>query len=57
MGSGDGLIAFGALDRVGPNGTVIVSDVSVDLVEQSRSFGDELGSGLQGPRVPVARSR
>ena len=45
VGSGDGLIAFGALDRVGPEGTVIVSDVSADLVEHSRSLGDELGVG------------
>ena len=45
VGSGDGLIAFGALDRVGAEGKVIVSDVSVDLVEHSRSLGDELGVG------------
>ena len=45
VGSGDGLIAFGALDRVGREGTVIVSDVSADLVEHSRSLGDELGVG------------
>ncbi len=37
VGAGDGLIAFGALDRVGPQGTVIVSDVSGDLVSQARS--------------------
>ena len=45
VGSGDGLIAFGALDRVGPEGEVIVSDVSADLVEHARSLGDELGVG------------
>jgi len=45
VGSGDGLIAFGALDRVGPEGAVIVSDVSADLVEHSRSLADELGVG------------
>ena len=32
VGAGDGLIAFGALDRVGPTGNVIFSDVSPDLL-------------------------
>jgi arsenite methyltransferase len=45
VGSGDGLIAFGALDRVGPEGAVIVSDVSPDLVEHSRTLGEELRVG------------
>ena len=45
VGSGDGLIAFGALDLVGPEGAVTVSDVSADVVEHSRSVGDKLGVG------------
>ena len=45
VGSGDGLIAFGALDLVGPEGAVTVSDVSADLVEHSRWVGDKLGVG------------
>ncbi|MCI0636783.1 MAG: hypothetical protein L0206_23130 [Actinobacteria bacterium] len=28
VGTGDGLIAFGALERVGPDGRVIASDIS-----------------------------
>jgi arsenite methyltransferase len=43
VGSGDGLIAFGALDRVGPDGHVIVSDVSADLVSHARCLADDLG--------------
>jgi arsenite methyltransferase len=33
VGAGDGLIAFGALERLGPSGQVIFSDVSADLLE------------------------
>jgi arsenite methyltransferase len=36
VGAGDGLIAFGAAERVGLNGTVIFSDVSEDLLAHSR---------------------
>ena len=43
VGAGDGLIAFGALDRVGVEGRVIVSDVSDDLLSHSRSRATELG--------------
>jgi arsenite methyltransferase len=32
VGTGDGLIGFGALDRVGPAGRVIFSDISRDLL-------------------------
>jgi ubiquinone/menaquinone biosynthesis C-methylase UbiE len=32
VGTGTGLIGFGALDRVGPSGTVVFSDVSADLL-------------------------
>jgi arsenite methyltransferase len=32
VGTGDGLIAFGALDRLGPDGRVIFSDVSADVL-------------------------
>ncbi len=45
VGAGDGLIAFGALDRVGSNGHVILSDVSDDLVSHARSVAAELGAG------------
>jgi arsenite methyltransferase len=43
VGAGDGLIAFGALDRVGVEGRVIVSDVSDDLLSHTRSLAIELG--------------
>jgi arsenite methyltransferase len=37
VGAGDGLIAFGALDRVGPSGQVIFSDISADLLDHCRA--------------------
>jgi arsenite methyltransferase len=42
VGAGDGLIAFGALDRVGPTGRVIFSDVSADVLQKCRSLATEL---------------
>jgi arsenite methyltransferase len=36
VGAGDGLVAFGALDRLGPSGHVIFSDVSQDLLDHCR---------------------
>jgi arsenite methyltransferase len=38
VGAGDGLIALGALDRVGADGTVTFCDVSPALVEHCRSL-------------------
>lgn len=38
VGAGDGLVAFGALDRIGPTGHVIASDVSIDLLERARGI-------------------
>jgi ubiquinone/menaquinone biosynthesis C-methylase UbiE len=43
VGCGDGLIAFGALDRVGEQGTVIFSDISSDLLEHDRRLVEQLG--------------
>jgi arsenite methyltransferase len=43
VGAGDGLIAFGALERLGPRGIVIFSDVSADLLDHSRGLAVELG--------------
>jgi arsenite methyltransferase len=37
VGTGDGLIAFGALDRLGPEGRVIFSDISQDLLDHCRA--------------------
>src|SRR5215469_649235 len=36
VGTGDGLIAFGALERLGPEGQVIFSDISQDLLDHCR---------------------
>src|SRR2546422_6940043 len=43
VGAGDGLIAFGALERVGPSGHVIFSDVSQDLLDHARSLAESAG--------------
>jgi arsenite methyltransferase len=37
VGTGDGLIAFGALERLGPSGHVVFSDISQDLLDHCRS--------------------
>jgi ubiquinone/menaquinone biosynthesis C-methylase UbiE len=41
VGCGDGLIAFGALDRGA--GTVVFSDISSDLLDECRRLAAELG--------------
>lgn len=43
VGTGDGLIAFGALDRLGPGGRVIFSDVSRDLLDYCHASAAEAG--------------
>jgi arsenite methyltransferase len=43
VGSGDGLVAFGALERLGPEGRVIVSDISGDLIRHTEALATELG--------------
>ena len=40
VGCGTGLVGFGALDRLGPDGRVIFSDVSQDLLDQCRRAAD-----------------
>lgn len=42
VGAGDGLIAFGALPRVGPQGTVIFSDISQDLLDYTHARASEI---------------
>ena len=37
VGTGDGLIGFGALERLGPSGQVIFSDISQDLLDHCRA--------------------
>jgi arsenite methyltransferase len=43
VGTGDGLIAFGALDRLGPEGRVIFSDISRDLLDHCHSAAAAAG--------------
>jgi arsenite methyltransferase len=43
VGTGDGLIAFGALERLGPSGRVIFSDISQDLIDHCRAAASAEG--------------
>lgn len=43
LGSGDGLIPFGALDRLGAGGRVIFSDLSPDLLDHARDIAKSAG--------------
>lgn len=43
VGAGDGLIAFGAIDRVGPTGRVIFSDISQPLLDHAQRLAEEMG--------------
>jgi arsenite methyltransferase len=40
VGAGDGLIAFGAMERVQPGGPVIFSDISEDLIDHARATAE-----------------
>lgn len=44
VGTGDGLIGLGALDRLGPTGHVIFSDISVPCLQYVSGKVDELGA-------------
>jgi ubiquinone/menaquinone biosynthesis C-methylase UbiE len=43
-GAGDGLIAFGALARLGPSGRVIFNDISQDLLDHARALAAAAGT-------------
>jgi ubiquinone/menaquinone biosynthesis C-methylase UbiE len=43
VGCGDGLIAFGALERVGRQGRVVFGDVSQDLLDHARGLANGMG--------------
>ena len=43
LGAGDGLIAFGLLEKVGKTGKVIFNDISQDLIDHCRSLTQEMG--------------
>jgi arsenite methyltransferase len=69
VGCGTGLVGFGALERLGPDGRVIFSDVSPDLLDDCRrtAAGDERCSfvraaaedltGVAGASVDVVTTR
>jgi arsenite methyltransferase len=72
VGAGDGLIAFGALARLGPSGRVIFSDISQDLLDHCRAVAEEAGelerceflcapadklTGIPGASVDVVTTR
>jgi ubiquinone/menaquinone biosynthesis C-methylase UbiE len=42
VGTGDGLIAFGALPLVGKQGRVIFSDISQDLLDHCQALADQM---------------
>lgn len=56
VGCGTGLIGFGALERLGPDGRVIFSDVSQDLLDECRRIagGDERCSFLRASAEDLA---
>ncbi len=54
IGSGDGLVAYGAIDRIGPSLRVILTDISAALLQRSEERAREKGVAaqctfLQGP--------
>jgi arsenite methyltransferase len=55
VGAGDGLIALEALDRVGPQGTVIFSDISPALIAKARQAVQERGR-VEQARFALARA-
>lgn len=46
VGCGDGLIGFGALDRVGPNGRVIFTDISRPLLDRCMEIAAQVDHAL-----------
>ena len=72
VGTGDGMIAFGALERLGPTGRVIFSDISADLLDHCRAAATQEGlagrcefvlatadalDGIAGPSADVVTTR
>jgi len=54
VGCGDGLLGLAALDRVGPAGRVVFSDVSTDLLEHCRTLTAAAGAQGRSRFVPAA---
>jgi ubiquinone/menaquinone biosynthesis C-methylase UbiE len=42
VGAGDGLVGFGAVDRVGPRGRVVFNDVSAELVKRCTEIASQM---------------
>jgi arsenite methyltransferase len=57
VGAGDGMIAFGALERMGAGGQVIFADVSQDLLDHSRALAKERGLSASRMRRATGRRR
>lgn len=57
VGTGDGLIAFGALERVGAEGRVIFSDVSQDLLDHARDLAQRLSPAHSESNPAASASR
>jgi len=43
VGAGDGFIAFGAVEKLGPRGRVILADISRSLLDRAREAADKMG--------------
>ena len=43
VGAGDGLVAFGAIERIGPSLRVVLIDVSEELLKRARRLSEDLG--------------
>jgi ubiquinone/menaquinone biosynthesis C-methylase UbiE len=43
VGAGDGFVAFGALEKLGPSGRVILADISRSLLDQAREAAQKMG--------------
>ncbi|HEY2550134.1 MAG TPA: methyltransferase domain-containing protein [Streptosporangiaceae bacterium] len=57
VGTGDGLVGFGALDRVAPDGRVIFSDISADLLDRCRTIAAAEGVANRCEFVLAAADR
>ncbi|MHB2021637.1 MAG: class I SAM-dependent methyltransferase [Candidatus Xenobia bacterium] len=54
VGSGDGLISFGALKRVGDQGQVIFSDISRELLDHCKGLAEQMGAAARCRFVEAA---
>ena len=43
VGTGDGLIGFAALERLGPQGRLVFSDISTDLLDVCQRVAEQAG--------------